>query len=256
MRAGARPVGTAALDLLRIAAGIPRYGIDIRERDLPQETEQERALNFSKGCYVGQEIVERIRSRGQVRRKFTGFEVNGPLPAPGSKVLVEGKDVGEITSAASLPLSGRRAPGGTGLHPPRSSDARQASGGGWERRQRGEPAVRGGLQVIRRKEFMAEKKQESFTVTDRRLFTSDGELRQEVSEEEVSTVKARSSRSRRGDACPDRTYASGFSLPWMRPCRRLQPQRSKKNRPMLTANRPKTWMPGSNSAAIPPKKWR
>ena len=64
MKAGATPVGTAALELLRIAAGIPRYGSDIRERDLPQETEQERALNFSKGCYVGQEIVERIRSRG------------------------------------------------------------------------------------------------------------------------------------------------------------------------------------------------
>ena len=106
VKAGAKPVGTAALDLLRIAAGIPRYGIDIRERDLPQETEQERALNFSKGCYVGQEIVERIRSRGQVRRKFTGFEINGPLPALGSKIQVEGKDVGEITSAASLPLAG------------------------------------------------------------------------------------------------------------------------------------------------------
>lgn len=102
VKAGAKPVGTAALEQLRIAAGIPRYGVDIRERDLPQETEQERALNFSKGCYVGQEIVERIRSRGQVRRKFTGFEINGPLPATGSKVLVEGKDVGEITSSASL----------------------------------------------------------------------------------------------------------------------------------------------------------
>ena len=106
VKAGAKPVGTAALDLLRIAAGIPRYGVDIRERDLPQETEQERALNFSKGCYVGQEIVERIRSRGQVRRKFTGFDINGPLPAPGSKIQVDGKDVGEITSAASLPLLG------------------------------------------------------------------------------------------------------------------------------------------------------
>jgi aminomethyltransferase len=106
VKAGARPVGTQALDLLRIAAGIPHYGTDIRERDLPQETEQERALNFSKGCYVGQEIVERIRSRGQVRRKFTGFEVKGPLPAAGSKIQVEGKDVGEITSAASLPLTG------------------------------------------------------------------------------------------------------------------------------------------------------
>jgi folate-binding protein YgfZ len=105
LKAGATPVGTVALDLLRIAAGIPRYGVDIRERDLPQETEQERALNFSKGCYVGQEIVERIRSRGQVRRKFTGFEIEGQLPAAGSKIQIEGKDVGEITSAASLPAA-------------------------------------------------------------------------------------------------------------------------------------------------------
>jgi folate-binding protein YgfZ len=103
VKAGAKPVGTAAVELLRIAAGIPRYGADIRERDLPQETEQERALNFVKGCYVGQEIVERIRSRGQVRRKFTGLDVHGALPAPGSKIQVDGKDVGEITSAASLP---------------------------------------------------------------------------------------------------------------------------------------------------------
>jgi folate-binding protein YgfZ len=105
LKAGAKPVGSATLDLLRIAAGIPCYGVDIRERDLPQETEQERALNFSKGCYVGQEIVERIRSRGQVRRKFTGFEIDGQLPAAGSKIQLDGKDVGEITSAASLPVA-------------------------------------------------------------------------------------------------------------------------------------------------------
>jgi aminomethyltransferase len=103
-QAGAKPVGAAALDLLRIAAGIPRYGEDIRERDLPQETSQERALHFSKGCYVGQEIVERIRSRGAVHRKFAGFEVEGPLPAPGTKVQVGGKDVGDITGTAALPL--------------------------------------------------------------------------------------------------------------------------------------------------------
>jgi len=105
-QAGAKPVGPAALDLLRIAAGIPRYGQDIRERDLPQETSQDRALHFSKGCYVGQEIVERIRSRGAVHRKFAGFEVQGSLPAPGAKLQAEGKDVGEITSAASLPVKG------------------------------------------------------------------------------------------------------------------------------------------------------
>jgi aminomethyltransferase len=103
-QAGAKPVTHTAQELLRIAAGIPRYGQDIRERDLPQETSQERALHFSKGCYVGQEIVERIRSRGAVHRKFAGFEVEGPLPALGAKVQADGKDIGEITSTASLPV--------------------------------------------------------------------------------------------------------------------------------------------------------
>ena len=103
VRAGAKPVGTVALDMLRIASGIPRYGQDIRERDLPQETEQSRALHFSKGCYVGQEIVERIRSRGGVHRKFTGFEVQGALPALGTKLEADGRTIGEITSVASLP---------------------------------------------------------------------------------------------------------------------------------------------------------
>jgi folate-binding protein YgfZ len=101
--AGATQVGDEALELLRIASGIPRYGQDIRERDLPQETEQARALHFSKGCYVGQEIVERIRSRGSVHRKFTGFQVEGTLPEPGTKIQLDGKDVGEITSVAALP---------------------------------------------------------------------------------------------------------------------------------------------------------
>src|SRR4030081_1353245 len=73
LKAGATSVGSDALELHRIALGIPRYGQDIRERALPQETEQTRALDFNKGCYVGQEIVERIRSRGNVHRKFTGF---------------------------------------------------------------------------------------------------------------------------------------------------------------------------------------
>ena len=106
----ATPVGTAALELLRIACGIPRYGQDIRERDLPQETEQLRALNFEKGCYIGQEIVERIRSRGKVHRKFAGFEVTGPLPAPGVKIQSQGKEVGEVTSAAVLPFPGGSQP--------------------------------------------------------------------------------------------------------------------------------------------------
>jgi len=106
IQAGAKPVSANAMELLRIAAGIPCYGQDIRERDLPQETEQQRALNFNKGCYVGQEIVERIRSRGAVHRMFTGFEVQGELPALGTKIQADGRDVGEITSTASLPVAG------------------------------------------------------------------------------------------------------------------------------------------------------
>ncbi|HWZ11885.1 MAG TPA: hypothetical protein VNX22_01955, partial [Acidobacteriaceae bacterium] len=109
LKAGARPTGTAALNLFRISRGIPQFGVDIRERDLPQETGQTRALNFTKGCYLGQEIVERIRSRGAVHRQFTAFVVEGALPEAGAKILAvekEEKEVGEITSSAILPLPG------------------------------------------------------------------------------------------------------------------------------------------------------
>ena len=75
--AGASPVGSDALELYRIVKGVPRFGVDLRDRDLPQETGQEYALNFAKGCYIGQEIVERIRSRAILHRTFVGFEVQG-----------------------------------------------------------------------------------------------------------------------------------------------------------------------------------
>jgi folate-binding protein YgfZ len=103
LAAGATLVGSEAVEMHRIAAGIPLYGVDIRERDLPQETEQMRALNFNKGCYVGQEIVERIRSRGAVHRKFTGFVVEGKAAITiGAKIICDEKEVGEVTSVAVL----------------------------------------------------------------------------------------------------------------------------------------------------------
>jgi folate-binding protein YgfZ len=110
LAAGATPVGGEALEMQRIVAGIPLYGVDIRERDLPQETEQTRALNFNKGCYVGQEIVERIRSRGNVHRKFAGFQAEGAAPIAAADKIVSGeKEVGEITSVAVLDApSGQR----------------------------------------------------------------------------------------------------------------------------------------------------
>ncbi|MFY9676438.1 MAG: folate-binding protein, partial [Terriglobales bacterium] len=103
--AGATAVGREALELWRIGRGVPAYGVDIRERELPQETGQMRALSFTKGCYLGQEIVERIRSRGAVHREFRAFEVEGSLPAPGTKIQADEKEVGEVTSGAELPVA-------------------------------------------------------------------------------------------------------------------------------------------------------
>jgi folate-binding protein YgfZ len=106
VEAGAIPVGAATLEAVRIAEGIPAYGIDIAERDLPQETSQMRALHFSKGCYLGQEIVERIRSRGSVHRHLRQLELSGPVPAAGAELRLDGGAIaGQITSAEELPLA-------------------------------------------------------------------------------------------------------------------------------------------------------
>jgi folate-binding protein YgfZ len=94
------------LEAFRIAEGIPAYGIDMVERDLPQETSQLRALSFNKGCYLGQEIVERIRSRGNVHRHLRQLELTGPVPSAGTELVLEGGTVaGQIRSAAKLPLA-------------------------------------------------------------------------------------------------------------------------------------------------------
>jgi aminomethyltransferase len=105
-KAGIPAVTSEALNQLRILEGTPLYGTDIRDKELPQETAQTRALHFAKGCYLGQEIVERIRSRGNVHRTFTGFTLTGAIPAPGTPIFAESPDkpVGEITSAAEVPL--------------------------------------------------------------------------------------------------------------------------------------------------------
>jgi folate-binding protein YgfZ len=91
-------------DWLRLLEGTPLYGTDIRDRELPQETGQNRALHFAKGCYLGQEIVERIRSRGNVHRVFHGFRLDGSLPPAGTILDADGKQIGELTSVAAIPL--------------------------------------------------------------------------------------------------------------------------------------------------------
>jgi folate-binding protein YgfZ len=103
---GVLSVETDVLNTLRVLEATPLYGTDIRNsdtaRDLPQETNQTRALHFNKGCYLGQEIVERIRSRGAVHRTFTAFRLEGALPNAGTALESAGKPAGELTSIISI----------------------------------------------------------------------------------------------------------------------------------------------------------
>src|ERR1044071_8111547 len=85
--------------LVRIENGKPRYGEDILETTLPQESGQMHGVSFNKGCYLGQEIVERIRARGHVNKQLRRLELDGDtVPAPGTKLTIEGKDA-DVTSA-------------------------------------------------------------------------------------------------------------------------------------------------------------
>lgn len=93
--------------VVRIENGVPRYGEDITEGNLAQETGLMHALHFNKGCYLGQEIVERVRSRGHVNKTLQALRVEGEkAPAPGTKVLSGGKEAGEISSSAWSPAEG------------------------------------------------------------------------------------------------------------------------------------------------------
>jgi len=93
---------------VRLEQGKPRYGEDIFDTTLPQETRQLHAVHFTKGCYLGQEIVERIRSRGHVNRLLVKLEVEGESPlARGTKVTAGAAEAGEVTSSAFSPGLGR-----------------------------------------------------------------------------------------------------------------------------------------------------
>jgi len=105
--AGGRPATLEDARIVRIENGRPVYGEDIRETSLPQETQQMQAVSFTKGCYIGQEIVERIRAMGQVHRKLQRIELEGAEPAaPGAKLTVGGHEA-EITSSVYSPRLGK-----------------------------------------------------------------------------------------------------------------------------------------------------
>jgi tRNA-modifying protein YgfZ len=104
--AGAVPVGEAAVECLRIEHGRPRYGIDLDDSVIPQEAGlNERAVSFTKGCYVGQETVARLYYRGKPNRQLRGLRASAPVES-GEELEFEGRVVGRITSVAHSPRFG------------------------------------------------------------------------------------------------------------------------------------------------------
>ena len=106
--AGAEPGDEEAFRVVRLEHGKARYGEDISERFLAQEANQPQALHFNKGCYLGQEIVERVRSRGQVHRVLMPLRLATQTPPePGTKLQIGDANAAEITSAAYSPALGQ-----------------------------------------------------------------------------------------------------------------------------------------------------
>jgi len=97
-------IGTQAQELLRVEAGIPRYGFDMNEENLLLETGLDNSVSFQKGCYLGQEVVERIRSRGHINRKLVGLILEGDQAAQrGSVIRANEKEIGQVTSSILSP---------------------------------------------------------------------------------------------------------------------------------------------------------
>jgi folate-binding protein YgfZ len=102
--AGVVPADEEAFRIVRLEHGKPRYGEDIGERYLAQEANQPHALHFQKGCYLGQEVVERLRSRGLITRVLKQLEIDGRVPPQaGTRLHAGSVPAAEITSAAYSP---------------------------------------------------------------------------------------------------------------------------------------------------------
>jgi folate-binding protein YgfZ len=109
VEAGARPTGYDTLEKLRIEAGIPRFGRDMYETNVVTETNLDEAISYTKGCYLGQEIIVRIKHRGHVAKKLTGLLFDRDVAIePATPVLSDtGAEIGRITSATLSPTLGR-----------------------------------------------------------------------------------------------------------------------------------------------------
>jgi folate-binding protein YgfZ len=103
---GGRLCGWQALETVRIEAGAPRFGADMDETNLAPEALDTRAINYAKGCYIGQEVIARVRTYGQVAKALRGLRLGGDsqeAPPKGAKLFLGEKEVGNITSAVWSP---------------------------------------------------------------------------------------------------------------------------------------------------------
>lgn len=107
--AGARPVGYDALEILRIEAGLPRYGIDMDETNVVTEAALDDAVSYTKGCYVGQEIIARIKYRGHVAKKLAGIKFTEAVKVETGAAIrsMDNKEIGRVTSTTYSPHLGR-----------------------------------------------------------------------------------------------------------------------------------------------------
>ena len=103
--AGAAPGDAALFELLRIEAGTPRFGAELDETVLPDEARLGDAVSTTKGCYIGQEVVARLRSRERIGHLLVGLRLS-EAAAPGAELAHEGRKVGEVTSAVASPRFG------------------------------------------------------------------------------------------------------------------------------------------------------
>lgn len=106
---GAKPAGWDALEVARIEAGMPRFGVEMTRGTIPLETGLTAiAVSFNKGCYTGQEIIARMDASGMPAKRLVGFSVEGSLPAAGSAITQGGREVGTVTTVLVSPsLRGR-----------------------------------------------------------------------------------------------------------------------------------------------------
>lgn len=100
---GASPLSRETWEVLRVEAGVPRFGQDMEESTIPLEANLQRAISYDKGCYIGQEVIARATFRGHMNRKLTGLLVGEHAAAPGTELRKGDKKVGWLTSVAHSP---------------------------------------------------------------------------------------------------------------------------------------------------------